>query len=113
MIISGWGIFLIFSANQAEAQIVGPYPPFGVATITVLNIAAFLMLIGIYNSAVLVRAEMENELQKTVTKINNEKKRLFTDTQQPVELDGMELKKYIEFVVREVKRYNIRSHNTY
>ena len=52
MIISGWGIFLIFSANQGEAQIAGPYPPFGVATITVLNIATFLMLVGIYNSAV-------------------------------------------------------------
>jgi hypothetical protein len=130
MIISGWGIFLIFSADQAEAQIVAPYPPFGIATITILNIAAFLMLVGIYNSAVLVsanndlrksiykhaleskllgligRAEMENEMQKTVTKITNEKKHLMTDTQQPVELDGMELKKYIEFVVREVKKDN-------
>jgi hypothetical protein len=27
-----------------------------------------------------------------------------TDTQEPVELDGMELKKYVEFVVREVKK---------
>jgi len=51
------------------------------------------------------RAEMENELQKTVTKIADEKKHLITDTQeQPVELDGMELKKYIEFVVREVNK---------
>ena len=88
------------------------------------------MLVGIYNSAVLVSAsndlrrsiykhaleskllgiigsaEMENELQKTVMKINNEKKHLMTDIQQPVELDGMELKKYIEFVVREVKKDN-------
>jgi len=128
MIISGWGIFLIFSANQAEAQITGPYPPFGITTTTILNIAAFLMLVGIYNSAVHVSAsndlrrsiykhaleskllgiigsaEMENELQKTVMKINNEKKHLMTDTQQPVELDGTELKKYIEFVVREVKK---------
>jgi hypothetical protein len=130
MIISGWGIFLIFSANQAEAQIVAPYPPFGVATITILNISAFLMLVGIYNSAVLVstnnelrksiykhaleskllgqigRAEVENELQKAATKITNEKKHLMTYTQQPVELDGMELKKYIEFVLREVKKDN-------
>src|SRR5215472_9662547 len=128
MIIAGCGIFLIFSADQGEAQITGPYPPFGVATLTVLNIAAFLMLIGIYNSAVLVSssndlrqliykhafeskllriigsAEMENELQKTVMKINNEKKHLMTDIQQPVELDGMELKKYIEFVVHEVNK---------
>ena len=86
------------------------------------------MLVGIYNSAVLVSssndlrqliykhafeskllriigsAEMENELQKTVMKINNEKKHLMTDIQQPVELDGMELKKYIEFVVHEVNK---------
>jgi hypothetical protein len=128
MIISGWGIFLIFSA-KAEVQIAGPYPPFGLATITILSIAAFLMLVGIYNSAVLVsasndlrksiykyaleskllgqigRAEMENEQQRTVTKITNEKKDFMTDTQQqPVELDGMELKKYIEFVVREVRK---------
>jgi hypothetical protein len=128
MIIAGCGIFLIFSADQGEAQITGPYPPFGVATLTVLNTAAFLMLIGIYNSAVLVstnndlrksiynhalqsrllgpigRAEVENELQKTATKITNEQKHLITETQQPVELDGMDLKKYIELVVREVKK---------
>ena len=58
MIISGWGIFLIFSASQAEAQIVGPYPPFGLVTLTVLNTAAFLMLVGIYNSAVLFQLIM-------------------------------------------------------
>jgi hypothetical protein len=41
MIIPGWGIFLILRTNQAEAQIVGPYPPFGVVTVTVLNILHF------------------------------------------------------------------------
>jgi hypothetical protein len=126
MIIAGCGIFLIFSANQGEAQITGPYPPFGVATLTVLNTAAFLMLIGIYNSAVLVstnndlrrsihkhalesrllgligRAEMENEMHKTVTKITNDKN-LMTLAEEPIELDGMELKKYVDFVIREVK----------
>jgi hypothetical protein len=29
MFISGWGIFLIFAANQATTLIVSPYPPFG------------------------------------------------------------------------------------
>ena len=74
MIISGWGIFLIFSANQAEAQITGPYPPFGIATITILNIAAFLMLVGIYNSAVLVSAS--NDLRKSIYKHTLESKLL-------------------------------------
>jgi hypothetical protein len=66
MIIAGSGIFLIFSANQAEAQINGPYPLFGIATITILNIAAFFMLVGIYNSAVLVSAN--NDLRKSIYK---------------------------------------------
>jgi hypothetical protein len=129
MIVAGCGIFLIFSANQGEAQIVGPYPPFGVATLTALSTATFLMLIGIYNSAVLVsanndlrksiykyaleskllgqigRAEVEIEMQKAVTKITNEKKHLMTKTEEePIELDGMELKKYLEFVIHEVKK---------
>jgi hypothetical protein len=132
MIISGWGIFLIFAANQAAAQILGPYPPFGLATITVLNIAAYLMLLGIYNSATLVsaninlrksihkhaleskllgligQAEMEKEVQKTVQEITQDaqdKGNLEIDTeQQPMELDENELKKYLDFVIREVKK---------
>lgn len=129
MIIAGCGVLLIFSANQGEAQITGPYPPFRVATMTVLNTAAFLMLIGIYNSAVLVsvnndlrksiykyalgsnllgqigRSEMEIELQKAVTKITKEKEHLMTKRkEEPIELDGMELKKYLEFVIHEVKK---------
>jgi hypothetical protein len=128
MIISGWGIFLIFSADQATAQIVSPYPSFGIVTVTVLNVGAFLMLMGIYNSAVLVSAnnnlrksihnyaleskllgligtaEMENEIQKTVTRITQDNESLMTATEEPIELDGTELKKYIDFVMTEIKK---------
>jgi uncharacterized membrane protein len=51
MIISGWGILLIFATNQAATQMFTPYPPFGIVTIALLNLGAFLMLIGIYDSA--------------------------------------------------------------
>ena len=128
MIISGWGILLIFGANQATTMIVAPYPPFGLATITVLNIAAYLMLLGIYNSATLVstnnnlrksihkyalesrllgligQAEMRKRIQEIVKRINQDKDRLEIDTQQPVELDESELKKYVDLVIREAKR---------
>jgi hypothetical protein len=56
MIICGWGIFLIFATNQVATQVVTPYPPFGLATLTVLNTAGYLMLLGIYGSATLVSA---------------------------------------------------------
>ena len=71
-----------------------------------MNVAAFLMLVGIYNSATLVsannelrksirkhalesrllnligHAEMEREIQKTVKKITQDKDRLDIDTEQ-------------------------------
>jgi hypothetical protein len=130
MVISGWAIFLIFSADQAvvQTQLQSPYPPFGLVTLTVLNIAAFLMLIGIYNSARLVsannelrrfihkeafesrllsligHAEMEKEIQRTVAKITQDKGRLEIETSQPIQLDEQELKKYLELVVKEIKK---------
>lgn len=128
MIISGWGILLIFAANQAPVQMLAPYPPFGLATITILTTAAYLMQLGIYNSAILVsannelrrsihkhalesnllgligQAEMEKEIQKTVKQITKDKYELEKELEEPVELDEMELEKYIEFVVREVRK---------
>jgi hypothetical protein len=128
MIISGWGILLIFSSNQAATQIVSPYPPFGLVTITILVTASYLMLLGIYNSATLVsannelrrsihkhaleskllgaigHAEMEKEIQKTVKQVTRDKYELEKELEEPVELDEMELEKYIEFVVREVRK---------
>ena len=130
MIISGWGLFLIFAANQAATtQIIpGIYPPFGLLTITVLNIAAFFMLLGIYNSATLVsanhdlrklirtdafesrlldligQAEMEKEIQKTVKKIIQDKRALELDKKAKFELDEKELEKYIDYIIRETKK---------
>lgn len=130
MIISGWGIFLIFGANQAITIIVDPYPPFGLATTTILITGGFLVLLGIYNSAALVstnnglrqsikeralesrllgaigQAEMENEIQRTVKKLTQQRETNLETmpTGYPAELDEKELKKYIEFVIREVKR---------
>jgi hypothetical protein len=128
MIISGWGILLIFSSNQAVTQIVNPYPPFGLVTITVLTTASSLMLLGIYNSATLVsannelrrsihrhaleskllgvigHAELEKEIQNTVKQVTKDKYELEEELQEPVELDELELEKYIEFVVKEVRK---------
>ena len=119
---------VIRKGNFKCAQIVAPYPPFGLTTITVLNIAAFLMLLGIYNSATLVstnnelrksirkhaseskllgligHAEMENEIQRTIKKIAQDKDSVEIDTKQPIELDKKELKKSVDFVIREVKK---------
>ena len=135
MFISGWGIFLIFSANQATTQIVAAYPPFGLATITVLVTAAFLMLLGIYNSAILVstnnelrksiykhavesrllrligHAEMQSEIEKTVRKISKDKNLLEIDAEQQrlLEIDEKGVKEYLDLVIREVKKVDKKS----
>jgi hypothetical protein len=127
MLISGWGIFLIFAANQGVTQQITPFPPFGIPTITVLNIAAYLVLLGIYNSAKLVsvnnnlrksiykhaveskmlhligHAEMEKEIQKTVTKIIQSQENIEVEREVGIELDQVELRKYLDVVIREVK----------
>ena len=128
MIISGIGVLLIFSANQATALTLIPYPPFGLTTITILPIGAFLVMLGIYNSATLVseninlrksihkitresklldligQAEMEKELQKTINKIVKDKDILREDPSVKLELDEIELKKYLDEVIRESKK---------
>jgi hypothetical protein len=55
---------------------------------------------------------MENEIQRTIKKITQDKDRLEIDTEQqqqhqPIELDEKELKKYVDLVIKEVKRGRI------
>ena len=77
MIISGWGILLIFTADQALVQTLAPYPPFGLVTLTVLITSSYLMLIGIYNSASLISAN--NEFRRSIYKHASESKRTELD----------------------------------
>jgi hypothetical protein len=128
MLISGWGIFLLFAANQGTVQLTTPFPPFGITTLTLMNIAAYLVLLGIYSSAKLVslnndlrrsiykyavesnvlqflgHAEMEKEIQKTVAKILESQNILERERVTKAELDEEELRKYLDQVIREVKK---------
>jgi hypothetical protein len=86
------------------------------------------MLLGIYNSASLVsmnnslrksirmhaiksnlldligHAEMEKEIQKTVTDIIQNQNILDVERPTAIELDEMELRKYLDYVLKEVKK---------
>ena len=126
MVIAGWGIFFIFSANQASTQIIAHYPPFGITTVTVLNMASFLIVLGIFNTASLVsannilrtslhrhaikllkpigRAEMEKEIQKTVKKISEHKEIAEISNEESFEFDENELEKYLKQVIKEIKK---------
>lgn len=86
------------------------------------------MLVGIYNSARLVsvnnnlrksiyqhaveskmlqligHAEMEKEIQKTVTRIIQSQENIKAEREVGVELDQDELRKYLDVVIEEVKK---------
>lgn len=127
LIVAGWGLLLIFGTNQGATQTLAPYPPFGLATITILVLASYFILIGIYNSATLVstsrnlrdlitrhteqsnlldligKAELEMELHKTVKKIVLDKDEFGDTLGRRIDVDENELKKYLDSVLREVK----------
>ena len=46
--------YVIFTSNQATMLINLPYPPFGMATISFVGLSSYLLLVGIYASAVSV-----------------------------------------------------------
>lgn len=130
VLIAGFGILLIFCTNQSMLLSNTPYPPFGVATITILNIAAYLLTIGLYNTAKLVSynnqlrhsilkmtsnsklisfmglAQQEKEMEKLVSVIENNLKDVQPKSieKDSLEFDQSELKKYIEELADELSK---------
>lgn len=54
LIISAYGMILMFSANQPVGLTLIPYPPFGLVTICFLGLASYLVFIGIYSTSMSV-----------------------------------------------------------
>lgn len=65
MIISGFGFILFFSAGQSTLAI-APYPPYGLATMSFFGLSTYLILLGLYASAISVSADIE--LRKSIKK---------------------------------------------
>jgi hypothetical protein len=129
MFLSAYGIMLLFTSNQATVLITAPYPPFGLATISFMGLSSYLILVGVYSSAISVAqdvnlrqsiresieqkstlldkigtSEMEQEIRKRVTKI-------IRDTSYQTEektgiqtsLEEHDIREYLNKVIEEVK----------
>jgi hypothetical protein len=134
MVLSAYGLVLVFVSNQAVVLVSAPYPPFGLATSSFMGLSSYLLLIGIYSSAISVAedsklrqtirktaikeakflhsigtAQMEDELQRRVIKVVKEQHDVLTH-QTAVEplLDEAELKQYLNETIQEIKRSSIR-----
>jgi len=130
LIISGYGLMLVFASNQAILTVNYPYPPFGLAAVSFMGLASYLVLIGIYSSAISVAhdvelrrsvrrlavkefklldsigtAHMEQEIQRTVLKLaSRQQEAMEADTGVGSSLDEEDVKQYLDEVLVEVKR---------
>jgi hypothetical protein len=65
LIICGFGFLLFFSAGQTTLSF-SPYPPFGFATMSFYGLSTYLILLGLYASAISVSQDIE--LRKSIKK---------------------------------------------
>ena len=131
MTITAYGLILLFLSNQGIILISagGSYPPFGLVTISFMGLSSYLIIIGIYSSAISVSqdvklrksirnsvqeqskildsigtAQMEQELERKVLMITREQQENMTEeTGVQSSINEDEVRKYLDQVIREVK----------
>ena len=130
LLICGFGFLLFFSAGQSTLAN-GLYPPYGLATMSFYGLSSFLILVGLYASAVSVSqdsnlrrlmmklatnemnmlrsmgiAHRETELWRRVERlkyiVEGEEKELKERTGIQSSLDEKDLKDYVQEVLQEV-----------
>lgn len=131
MIIAAYGLVLFYISNQAGSslfQLGGVYPPFGLLTITIIGFSSYLMLIGIYSSAVSVAqdsrlrrairksvqrqsslldkigtAQMQQEIENRVlSTIKSQAETLRSETGIETSLDENEMREYMNEVIAKI-----------
>ena len=130
LLIATIGFILLFASDQAISLISVPYPPFGLVSVASIGLASYLILIGLYNSAISVSsdinlrkfifssaikelnflgsigsAQMEEELERRVLNLTKRyKAEIMEETAAESSLDEDEIKKYIDEVLNEVRQ---------
>jgi hypothetical protein len=126
--IAGYGITLLYISNLAIVITGTTYPPFGVASVSFVGLASFLVLNGIYYSAVSVSIDVQ--LRKSIARIAEEdpsllegigtaemestiiqfsrniEKKYTAETGVQSSYDDDSLKEYLQAVISERKRKN-------
>jgi hypothetical protein len=129
-IISGFGIVLLFTSNQGIILVSFTYPPFGLATVSFLGISSYLILVGIYSSAISISednklrksirnhamkeakllenigtAQVQQEIERrAITLTRKTRDSMVEDTGIAPSLSDVDIKKYLDDVISEVRR---------
>jgi hypothetical protein len=67
LIVSAYGLVLLFTSIQAIDLMFAPYPPFGLVTASFVGLSSYMLLVGIYSSAISI--SQDSELRKFIGKI--------------------------------------------
>ena len=72
MIISAYGMLLLFTSSQPAGLVLLPYPPFGLPTISYYALSSYLVVLGIYSAAISVAqdADLRRSIRKSAAKIS-------------------------------------------
>ena len=128
LIISAYGLILLFVTNQATLLLNTLFPPLGLMTACFVGLSSFLLLVGTYSAAVsasndvrirkAIRSSVEKESQlighigdaelrmtlnaKVYSMMNKLPKRLQKDTQVESSLTDEDIKNYTNQVIQEL-----------
>jgi hypothetical protein len=128
-IISASGLILFFVSGSATVYHT-PYPPFGIATVSLIGLSSYLVLLGIYSLAISVSedervrrftiktakefkflhsmgmAEQGHEIEKRITKFKDD---IVEDTGIESSLNEEDMKEYLNKVLEEVQKKKMES----
>jgi len=68
LVISGFGFLLLFTSNQAFLLAIAPYPPFGTTTVMAIGLGAYMAVVGLYGSSIVIAqdAKLRQVIRKSV-----------------------------------------------
>jgi hypothetical protein len=128
LIISAYGFLLLFASNQAIVLTFTYYPPFGLATISFVGLSSYLVIVGIYSSAISIShdanlrreirhlairesklldsiglAQIEEDLRKRVLHVARTSKSNVAEEGVQSTLNEEDLHRYLDDVLKEIK----------
>jgi hypothetical protein len=128
LVISAYGFLLLFTSNQAMTLTSTYYPPFGLVTISFVGLSAYLVLLGIYSSAISISqdanlrreirhlairesklldsiglAQIEEEIKNRVLHVVRLNKTNVAEAEIPSTLDEEDVNRYVEDVLKEIR----------
>jgi hypothetical protein len=138
LVITAIGFILLFVSEQAVTLIATPYPPFGLASVSAVGLSSYLILVGLYYSAISLsndvnlrrtiresalqeskfldsigKAYIEQEIKSKVIDVAKKQKiNMAKETGFSSSLTNVEIERYLEEVLTELKKAKAQNNDT-